>query len=104
MPASLVRTALAFVLAVLPAAAVYRALGPAVEKLTTPACQIEDGSSGPLPCRWDAQHSGNGQGRSFTIEPLADGGRVFRYDDGRVHVEDSDIDPCLLDDQCNPWK
>jgi hypothetical protein len=32
-----------------------------------PACTIEDGSSGPNPCFWDASVQGNGTGRSYAI-------------------------------------
>lgn len=104
MPASLVRAIIAFCLAVLPAYAVHRAISPALERLTLPACAVEDGSSGPLPCRWDAATSGNGRGESFTVSPAPYGGRIFTYDDGRTVVDNSEVDPCLLDDACNPWK
>lgn len=30
-------------------------------------CTVEDGSSGPLPCYWDAKNSGNGEGESFVL-------------------------------------
>ena len=42
-----------------------------------PPCESED-SDGP--CRWDASKSGNGKGRSFTVE--ADG--TVKYDDGET--------------------
>lgn len=32
-----------------------------------PACTIEDGSSGPNPCYWDAQVQGNGIGESYAV-------------------------------------
>jgi hypothetical protein len=32
-----------------------------------PPCGNEDGSSGPVPCHWDAQEQGNGLGTSVTI-------------------------------------
>lgn len=32
-----------------------------------PACAVEDGSSGPLPCYWDASAHGNGIGASYWI-------------------------------------
>jgi len=32
-----------------------------------PPCGNEDGSSGPVPCRWNAQEQGNGIGTSVTI-------------------------------------
>lgn len=45
-----------------------------------PPCEVEDGSSGPIPCRWDAQKSGNGKGRSFTILDA----HTWVYDNGEV--------------------
>lgn len=39
-----------------------------------PECEMEDG---PYPCHWDASKSGNGKGRSYTIDP---NGTTF-YDD-----------------------
>lgn len=35
--------------------------------LDLPACTIEDGSSGPANCYWDAQERGNGKGKSYSI-------------------------------------
>lgn len=32
-----------------------------------PACAVEDGSSGPLPCMWDASKQGNGEGMSYIV-------------------------------------
>ena len=43
---------------------------------TLPYCLQEDGSAGPIPCRWDASVLGNKRGVSFTI--TAPG--VFVYD------------------------
>lgn len=49
---------------------------------TIPACEVEDGSSGPIPCRWQADEAGNGTGVSFTItEP-----NHYLYDDGHEEV------------------
>jgi hypothetical protein len=47
-----------------------------------PACAVEDASSGPIPCRWDASTSGNGVGHSFTVTRNTAGQTVFTYDDG----------------------
>lgn len=47
-----------------------------VGKQGLPDCEFEDG---PGPCRWDAQRMGNGQGRSYTIDP---NGTTF-YDDAK---------------------
>lgn len=49
-------------------------------------CQVEDGS-GPdqiLPCRWDAQHSGNGRGYSFVVTKNAQGQLCYTYDSPKV--------------------
>lgn len=54
---------------------------------TLPLCEVEDGSSGPLPCRWDAGTEGNGIGRSFTVTLTRDGHRKFTYDDGTEVVD-----------------
>ena len=43
---------------------------------TLPYCANEDGSGGPIPCRWDASVLGNGMGDSFTITSPG----VFVYD------------------------
>lgn len=68
----------------------YLAFGPDVEATaqpapvvqTIPACEVEDGSSGPVPCRWQADEAGNGIGLSFTItEP-----NHYLYDDGHEEV------------------
>lgn len=46
-------------------------------------CPEEDG--GPtLPCRWDAQRSGNGEGESFTVYPRKGGGQITVYDNGTL--------------------
>lgn len=42
-----------------------------------PACEVEDASSGPIPCLWDAASAGNGQGHSFWV------GRPTRQDPDR---------------------
>jgi hypothetical protein len=54
-----------------------------------PACEVEDGSSGPIPCRWQADVAGNGLGSSFTITAP----NVYVYDDGHTEVvhEDGDV-------------
>lgn len=54
----------------------YLAFGPdeVPTKPQIPACASDDGT-GPLPCRWDAQTQGNGEGRSFTV--LATGEVVY---------------------------
>lgn len=54
--------------------------------VTLPACENEDGSGGPIPCRWDAGESGNGEGLSFTIVAP----NVYVYDSGRVEVVNPD--------------
>ncbi|WP_159795696.1 hypothetical protein [Puerhibacterium puerhi] len=33
-----------------------------------PPCEVEDGSTGPLPCFWNAKEQGNGEGRSFWLD------------------------------------
>ena len=40
---------------------------PTVRAIPLPACAVEDGSTGPVPCAWDAREHGNGQGLSFII-------------------------------------
>lgn len=50
-------------------------------------CGSEDGSGGPLPCRWDARMRGDRRGESFTVLPDgAPAGGVqhvlYRYDHG----------------------
>lgn len=45
-----------------------------------PPCASEDGSGGPIPCRWDASEAGNGIGRSFTIIDA----HTWVYDNGEV--------------------
>lgn len=50
-------------------------------------CGSEDGSGGPLPCRWDARMRGDHRGSSFTVLPdgdPVDGMRrvLYRYDSG----------------------
>ena len=32
------------------------------ERLALPACEVEDASSGPVPCVWDGRTQGNGEG------------------------------------------
>lgn len=43
-------------------------------------CKYEDGSSGPLPCYWDAAHVGNHVGNSFWV----DRARRFHYENDRL--------------------
>lgn len=45
-----------------------------------PPCASEDGSGGPIPCRWDASKEGNGIGTSFTILDE----HTWIYDDGTI--------------------
>lgn len=61
---------------------------PATAPITTP-CAYEDGSGGPLPCRWDAGTAGNGIGESFTVHPggptTTNGTPVtYVYDNGTI--------------------
>lgn len=64
---------------------VVRPEDPRPASAALPMCEEEDGSSGPIPCRWDASVAGNGVGVSFTItEP-----GVFVYDDGHVERDAS---------------
>lgn len=51
-----------------------------------PACAVEDGSSGPIPCRWQADVAGNGIGESFTITAPD----VYVYDDGHTETVNED--------------
>lgn len=51
---------------------------------TLPHCQNEDGSGGPLPCRWDGSHDGNGEGLSYTI--TKSGLTVYDMPKGWPHV------------------
>jgi hypothetical protein len=66
----------------LPAAAEAGIVTPSqvVDDSAIPDCEVEDGSSGPIPCRWDAGVLGNGIGESFTITSPG----VFVYDDGHI--------------------
>ena len=44
-----------------------------------PACVNEDGSGGPMPCVWDAEKRGNGEGQSVIV-----------YSDGIVSIGEDD--------------
>jgi hypothetical protein len=44
-----------------------------------PLCEVEDASSGPLPCLWPADRVGNGIGNTFYVEPGPHGSRCFFY-------------------------
>lgn len=44
-----------------------------------PLCEVEDASSGPLPCLWPADRVGNGVGNTFYVEPGPGGTRCFTY-------------------------
>lgn len=65
---------------------------PAHTRIVLPSCKFEDGSGGPLPCRWDAGYVGpdsNGIGLSFDVYPVgkrAHGVQKVKYvyDDGHT--------------------
>lgn len=40
---------------------------PPLDPGILPACEVEDASSGPIPCAWDAGSAGNGRGHSFWV-------------------------------------
>lgn len=52
-----------------------------------PLCEVEDASSGPVPCLWPADRVGNGIGNTFYVEPGPDGTRCFRYVNATVEAE-----------------
>lgn len=78
-------------------------------------CANEDGSGGPLPCVWDAQHVGNHVGQSFVITDGGvtiylvhahvtfppEGGTNMGCDDGYIPVDDDDGYPAVRCERIN---
>ena len=44
-----------------------------------PLCEVEDASSGPVPCLWPADRVGNGEGNTFYVEHGPKGTLCFHY-------------------------
>lgn len=67
------------VVALIVAAAMAVATTPETATPELPACVNEDGSGGPMPCVWDAERRGNGEGQSVIV-----------YGDGIVSIGEGD--------------